>query len=115
MKYIFKKMQAAGNGFIVFDNRKKIIKKSYSKLAKALCQRSFSVGADGILVIEPSATTDFKMVIINSDGSPADMCGNGARCIALFAYLNKITGKQMKFETGAGIIEAAILGGGKRY
>ncbi|MBU2614142.1 MAG: diaminopimelate epimerase [Elusimicrobia bacterium] len=111
MRFIkFVKMQAAGNDFIVFDNRKKVIKKNYSKLAQGLCRRNFSIGADGVLLIESSTTADFKMITINSDGSQANMCGNGARCAALFAYTNKISGKTMKFETGAGIIKAKVNG-----
>ena len=104
----FTKMQSAGNDFIVIDNRHSGISRGYSKLAKKLCQRPFSIGADGLLVIEDSKTADFKMLIFNPDGSQAEMCGNGGRCIAYYAYLNKIAPRKMSFETLAGKISAEI-------
>lgn len=102
----FSKLQASGNDFILVDNRKLKIKSSrLVALAKKYCQRRLSVGADGLLVIESSAKADFKMRIFNADGSEAEMCGNGARCVALWAKM-----KALKFETKAGIIEAELKG-----
>ncbi len=105
----FTKMVASGNDFVVIDNRKKKIA-SLSNLAKKVCDRNFGVGADGLLVVEPSKKADFRMRIINSDGSEAEMCGNGARCIALYAKENRLAGKKMRFETLAGVIETEVLG-----
>lgn len=104
----FTKMQAAGNDFVIIDNRLKKIKRNYSILAKELCPRKFSVGADGILVVENSNKADFKMLIFNADGSQAEMCGNGARCIAYYCYINKIAQKNMEIETLAGIVKATV-------
>jgi len=77
-------------------------------LATTVCRPHFSVGADGLIVIIPSRTVDFKWRFFNSDGSEAEMCGNGSRCAALFAYLKKIAPKKMAFETLAGIIHAEV-------
>jgi len=108
-KINFFKMHAAGNDFIIIDNRKKTLKTDYSLLAKKLCQRKFSIGADGLLILENSKISDFKMLIFNSDGTQAEMCGNGARCIAYYAFINKIAKKEMEFETLAGIIKADVF------
>ena len=69
-----------------------------------------SIGADGLLVIETSKRADFKMRIINPDGSEVSMCGNGARCAALYAVERKIAKKELKIETRAGILEAEVVG-----
>ncbi len=107
----FTKMVASGNDFVVIDNRKGIIPASGIKsFASGICNRNYGVGGDGLLTIEKSRRADFRMRIINSDGSEAEMCGNGARCIALYANLNGIAGRKMSFETLAGIIEAQITG-----
>ncbi|MCB4203880.1 diaminopimelate epimerase [Deferribacterales bacterium Es71-Z0220] len=106
----FTKMSGSGNDFILIDNRDKKI--DYNKnFIEKVCKRSLSVGADGIIFIEKSTVADFKWAFFNSDGSVAEMCGNGSRCAARFAYLNNIAGKRMKFETLAGIIEAEIKEG----
>ena len=71
----------------------------------------FSAGADGVILIENSDTVDFRWRFYNSDGSIAEMCGNGARCAARYAYRHGIAGERMRFETVAGIIEAEICAG----
>jgi len=106
----FTKMVASGNDFVVVDSREGSRAQGLRELAKSICDRRYGIGADGLLIIEKSKTADFKMRIFNPDGSEAEMCGNGARCAALFAVTNKITGKKMKFETLAGIIEAGVNG-----
>jgi diaminopimelate epimerase len=68
------------------------------------------VGADGVILIEPSAAADFRWRFFNADGSRAEMCGNGARCAARFAVLNGIGGPQVRFETDAGLIQARVEG-----
>lgn len=97
----FTKMVATGNDFIVTrDNGA-----NYKKIAKLLCGRKTGIGADGFLILAKSKKADFKMLIFNADGSKAEMCGNGLRCIALFAKSKK---KQMTVETKAGIYKTTI-------
>lgn len=113
-KIEFVKMVAAGNDFLIIDNRKNILSnKQMVDFAKDFCDRKFGVGADGVLVLENSKVAQAKMRIFNSDGSQAEMCGNGARCFAL--YLTRLTGHSHKksvevnFETLAGIIYAQVV------
>jgi diaminopimelate epimerase len=104
----FTKMVGSGNDFIVLDNRENILGSDLENLAQKLCDRRNGIGADGLVIIENSTSSDFLMRIINADGSEAEMCGNGARCAAYYTYKNSITDKTMKFETLAGIIEAEV-------
>lgn len=106
----FTKAVATGNDFVVVDNRKKVLKNNLARLAKELCDRKYGIGADGLLLLEGSDSADFKMRIFNPDGSEAQMCGNGSRCIALYAYKKKITSSSMDIETLAGIISASVNG-----
>ena len=108
-KIPFYKMQGSGNDFILIDNRKGILKgKNLRDLATAVCDRHYSVGADGLIVIVASKRADFKWRFFNADGSEAEMCGNGSRCAARFAYLKKTAKKDMAFETLAGTIHAEV-------
>ncbi len=110
-KITFWKMSGSGNDFIVIDNRKGVVKEEeMSNFSKLLCRRKVSVGADGVIFIRDSDKYDFSWRFFNSDGSEAEMCGNGSRCAARFAYLNKIAPKKMIFETIAGHIMAEVLG-----
>lgn len=91
----FWKMHGLGNDYIVIDNRdEKISNKQAPVLAKRLCERRFSVGADGLLLVSNSRTAEVKMRIFNADGSEAEMCGNGIRCFAKYCYENNIVPKQ---------------------
>ena len=108
-KVKFTKAVATGNDFIIVDNRSGEISK-LSDLAKKLCEQKNSIGADGLLVIEISKKADFKMRIFNPDGSEAQMCGNGSRCIALYASDRKIAKSDMTIETVAGILNAMVKG-----
>ena len=112
-KIKFTKAVASGNDFIIIDNKsgKSGVPAgaNYSKLAEDLCRRHLSVGADGLLVLEKSKKADFRMRIINPDGSEVTMCGNGARASALYAAGEK-WGTKLTFETGAGIIKAEVKG-----
>ncbi|MEW6620837.1 MAG: diaminopimelate epimerase [bacterium] len=103
----FTKMVASGNDFIVIDNRDGVIDVTPG-LVRKICQRKFGIGANGVLIVERSKLADFRMRIINSDGSEAEMCGNGGRCIARFAQIKEIAKNKMKFETLAGIILAEV-------
>lgn len=79
-------MHGAGNDFVVFDNRTYgFLLDEIIALTPRLCHRRFGVGADGVLVLEPSERADYRMIYRNADGSDAGMCGNGARCLARFA------------------------------
>jgi diaminopimelate epimerase len=101
----FWKMHGLGNDYVVVDNRdQKISAEHVSALAKRLCERRFSVGADGLLLVCTSKIADVKMRIFNADGSEAEMCGNGIRCFAKYCYENDITKKtEFSVETLAGI------------
>ncbi len=102
----FTKMQGAGNDFVIIDNTKyELPYDELSALAKEVCERRVSVGADGLMVVEkPENGGDFKMVFFNSDGSEGEMCGNGARCIARYGYENKLAGEVQKIETVSGTV-----------
>ncbi len=107
----FVKMSGTGNDFILIDHRHPLIaQENMSALAAAVCRRKFSVGADGLILLEPSEHADFRWQFFNADGSTAEMCGNGARCAARFAFMQGIAPAKMRFETLAGIIEAEISG-----
>ena len=101
----FWKMHGLGNDFIVIDNRdEKIGDSEATALALRLCERRFSVGADGLLLLSNSAVADVKMRIFNADGSEAEMCGNGIRCFAKYCYENNVTRKnELTVETLAGV------------
>ena len=91
----FWKLQGIGNDFIAIDGRDDNINSDdYGKLAKSVCHRKFSVGADGLLVVKNSDVADIEMVYYNSDGSHASMCGNGLRCFVKFVYDNNIVNKE---------------------
>jgi diaminopimelate epimerase len=100
----FWKMHGLGNDYVVIDNREeKIVDAEAAELARKLCRRRFSVGADGILFVSKSAVADVKMRIFNTDGSEAEMCGNGIRCFAKYCYENGIARKsELVVETLAG-------------
>jgi diaminopimelate epimerase len=100
----FWKMHGLGNDYVVVDNRdSNIADKEIADMAKKLCERRFSVGADGLLLVSNSKTADVKMRIFNADGSEAEMCGNGIRCFAKYCYENGIVKKsQFAVETSAG-------------
>ena len=85
----FYKMQGAGNDFIFIEDFKYSIADE-CKLAKKLCDRHFGIGADGLVIVRKSDVADSKMVIINSDGSRANMCGNAIRCFGKYIYENNI-------------------------
>jgi len=112
MKLEFVKMEGLGNDFIILDDRQCKIQqyKEYPLLAKKLCSRHFGIGADGIILILDSPDHDIKFQIFNSDGSQAQMCGNGMRCFAKYLYENKILSKKMMtVETKAGTIIPKII------
>ncbi len=108
----FSKMSGSGNDFIIIDNREAVVPEGdLETFIAGVCRRRLSVGADGLILIEGAQHADFKWRFFNSDGSRAEMCGNGARCAARFAYVNGICGPELCFETDAGRVEARISDG----
>lgn len=95
-------MSGSGNTFLVIDNRDGIFK-------KRILNKIRSEGLDGIILLESGGKGDFRMRVINPDGSEPGMCGNGARCIARFSTILGITGNRMDFETQSGMIHAEVL------
>jgi diaminopimelate epimerase len=111
MKIPFMKMSGSGNDFILIDHRDPFLKEGGLKdFIRKVCQRRISVGADGLILIERSQKADFKWRFYNADGSEAEMCGNGGRCVARFAHLKGIAGPSLSFETLAGMISAQVNG-----
>ena len=111
-KVPFHKIQGNGNDFILIDNRRNILKgRNLRDLARHVCHRNRSVGADGLIVIVPPSSrkiASFRWRFFNADGSEAEMCGNGSRCAARFAVIRKIAPKKMAFETLAGVVHAEV-------
>jgi len=87
----FSKLQATGNDFILVDAR--TMEGEWSKLARAMCDRHFGIGADGLILVQDSTSADLKMRIFNSDGSEAEVSGNGLRCFARYAIEKGLSGK----------------------
>lgn len=111
MELEFWKLSGAGNDFIVMNNMDGHIPEAGRReLLAAWCRRGASVGADGVLLVEPSQRAHFRMRYYNADGGEAETCGNGSRCIARFAHLQGVAPERMQFETLAGIYEAEIMG-----
>ena len=105
----FTKWQGCGNDFVLLDCLQEDIQ-DYAALARKVCDRHYGVGADGILVVLPSDKADFRMRIFNTDGSEAEMCGNGIRCFARYLYDFGLTKKaSFTVETGAGILVPEIV------
>ena len=104
---IVSKYSANGNDFVIFHS---FIKEDRSALAKELCHRQDGVGADGLIVLVPHDKNDFEWQFYNSDGSEAEMCGNGSRACAHYAYSNGLAPKEMSFLTLAGVINAKVDG-----
>ena len=112
----FTKMHGLGNDFIVIDGRDLPAETDFSALALKQCNRYTGVGADGILLVLNSNIADARMRIINSDGSEAEMCGNGIRCFAKYVYENGIVPKtSMSVETLSGIVRPELLLGGNGH
>lgn len=108
----FTKMQGLGNDFVILDYEEyEKTKLEPSELAKKLCDRNFGIGADGLIIVNPKCeNADISWIFYNSDGSLAQMCGNGMRCFARYVYDKKyIDKKEFSVETKAGIIIPKII------
>lgn len=99
-------MNGAGNDFIIINNMNgEISEDKWPEIARVVCERHLSVGADGLMVVEkPDGDADYKMLFFNSDGSMGEMCGNGARCICRYGYEHGLAGETQTIETTAGIV-----------
>ena len=102
----FTKMNGAGNDFILVENlHGELTQQQLSKLARTLCDRRMSIGADGLMAIVPAkADADFGMLFFNCDGTLGEMCGNGARCICRYGYETGLAGETQTIETTAGLV-----------
>lgn len=112
-EFEFYKMSASGNDFIILDNSSGNLSVRFPDIKEfvvKVCRRNHSVGADGVILIEKDESADFAWKFYNSDGSEAEMCGNGGRCAARFAYERGIAKAGMTFRTGAGLIKAEVSG-----
>ncbi|MFH1031945.1 MAG: diaminopimelate epimerase [Chloroflexota bacterium] len=108
----FTKMQGAGNDFVVVETNS--IERDWAQLTRDTSDRHYGIGSDGLLLLEPSKVADFKMRVFNNDGTEAEACGNGIRCLVRYfvekrgGYINEVT-----VETLAGIRKANLLKTGK--
>ena len=100
----FVKSHGIGNDFVIIEDTEGY---DASELARLLCDRHFGVGSDGLLIYEKSPDADFRMRMFNPDGSEAEMCGNGIRCITLYAY-KKCPKRSFKVETKIGILDCDV-------
>jgi diaminopimelate epimerase len=110
----FVKMHGLGNDFVLLDLLEDDDERpdgDWARLATALCDRHFGIGADGILLALPSRRADLRMRIFNADGSEAEMCGNGVRCLARYAREQGRADRALRVETLAGVLELTFPGG----
>lgn len=111
----FTKLHGAGNDFILIDESAAATPGApadWALRAPELCDRHWGIGADGILLLLPSAIADVRMVVINPDGTEAEMCGNGIRCVARYwADAGRLVNGALAVETGAGVLHPEILEG----
>ncbi|MEW6511927.1 MAG: diaminopimelate epimerase [Bacteroidota bacterium] len=114
LQIAFTKASGAGNDFVLVNNFDGALRIDYPALARAVCDRHFGVGGDGLLILERSETADFAMKYFNADGSWGGMCGNGGRCIARFAKEEGIAGATQKFEAIGHLYQAEVGDGAVR-
>jgi diaminopimelate epimerase len=112
----FVKMHGLGNDFVVVNNlEEKLPEDRLPDLARKWCDRHFGVGADGLILVDPSRVANFRMRIFNPDGSEPQMCGNGIRCFAKYVYDRRMHGEShLKVETLAGVLELKLTVNAKK-
>ena len=110
-------MNGAGNDFIIINNMVEHLPETcFPTLARTLCERHLSIGADGLMIVDaPLQGGDYRMLFFNSDGSLGEMCGNGARCICRYGYENGLAGEIQHVETSAVRLDAPVVIDGVRY
>jgi diaminopimelate epimerase len=108
MNMPFSKYQGTGNDFILVDNRANTFSSLSQKEIERICDRRFSIGADGLMMLNNRDGYDFEMKYYNADGNPGSMCGNGGRCIVLFAYNLGMHKSSFRFIASDGEHEAEI-------
>ncbi|MFM2095215.1 MAG: Diaminopimelate epimerase [Planctomycetota bacterium] len=105
----FTKMHGAGNDYVYINCFDQAAPADPAELARRMAHRHFGIGGDGIILIRPSERADARMQMFNADGSEAEMCGNGIRCVAKFVYDHGIAKKSpLKIETGAGVLTLEV-------
>jgi diaminopimelate epimerase len=109
MKISFTKMEGSGNDFILIDNRDGKIPYLKKETKQKLCSRKKGIGADGILLLEKDKELPFMMRYFNADGGEAEMCGNGARCAAVYAFKKRLVPRKFSFKSKSGTHNAEIL------
>lgn len=112
MIFRFTKMHGAGNDFVAMDDWRRTVPWQAETLMATVAARRTGIGCEGILLVQPPSPesgADFRMRFLNPDGREAGMCGNGARCAALFAYRHGLAGRQQRIQTTSGIVDAEIL------
>src|SRR3954470_8155991 len=109
----FVKMHGLGNDFVLLDclGGTHRTDTEWARLAERMCDRHFGIGADGMLLALPSETADVRMRIFNADGSEAEMCGNGVRCLARYARDRGRIADRLRVETLASVLELTFPGG----
>jgi len=108
MKIDFWKYHGTGNDFILINGFEKQFPLHNTELVAKMCSRHFGIGADGLIVLVPADSYDFKMMYFNSDGNPSTMCGNGARCAVSFAKFQKLVANEASFLAADGAHTANI-------
>ncbi|MEN8805551.1 MAG: diaminopimelate epimerase [Wenyingzhuangia sp.] len=111
MEITFYKYQGTGNDFVVIDNRDLSFPRENKNLVSFLCNRRFGIGADGLMLLNPSNSSDFTMVYYNADGSESTMCGNGGRCLVAFAHLLGLFEEETTFDAIDGLHYASYKNG----
>jgi diaminopimelate epimerase len=105
----FAKMHGAGNDYVYVNCFEEQVDNPV-QLAREVSNRNFGIGSDGLILIMPSHTADVRMRMFNSDGSESEMCGNGIRCVAKYAYDHNLVDRQsISVETGAGILSLQVV------
>ena len=112
-KIHFVKMHGAGNDFVLIDDRQGLFPSHDNLRIAALAERRTGIACEGIILVQKSSMADFRMVFFNPDGTEADLCGNGARCVAAFAReIGAVQTASMTFETRAGLVDAEVIDAG---